>query len=432
MRIHNNFWDLVGFEYKKIFKRKSFTICIILSVIILSVSAFVSVNSHSFYHEDGKKISKFKAMEMDRAVQRSEKGFITTDRIKKAIEQNQLMVGNDDNYIINQYGRFLKAPGYIKYVMPYEKSVYLINIIYEQNKEDNIAITNGFLLTNTAKKLPIDNLTVTDASQFYTKFNEFQLNYLNEFKGLSQNEISKHITMIDKIETPLYTEYSKGYNAFIDSSKMIAVWILFMIAILFSGIFSDEYQKKTDQLLLSSKNGKTSLILAKIFVVITASALLAMTMMGLLLISLLSLWGFDGASAALQTINPTSPYPFTLLQAAEIQIWVVVVISILFASVVMTISAFLKSSFSVIIIAFILLITPIFITITPADSKIIYTILTLMPANAVTFHNIFNIYLYEVLGKVFLPYEFYTILGIIGTVLLGFGVKKRFRKYRVG
>lgn len=423
----HNFFHLVSFEYKKLFKRKSTMISLFLLLIVLVLLSITSVTGKSYWHSTGE-ISVFEAMKLDREVIRSTAGVIDEAFIKEAIQQNTVMISNDENYLINDYGRHLKSDAYIKYVLPYEKAVDIINSLYEVNIE-NIS-TDGLQFFNISNIKPIDRLTFKDAESFYPIINQASTEYINTFPALSQNEKEKHLEMISKVKTPYYNDHYDGYLYFVKRLQVIALILLISIAICIAPIFANEYYLKTDQILLSSKYGKSKAIFAKLFTGVTFSLGVSVATLFGFLLSMLLMHGFSGANMAMQTINIYSTYPLTVLQASLIAIAVTIFITLFFAICTMLFSSLFKSSFSVIIVSFLLLFIPGLFNIS-AKNRLLYQLLQIFPAKATEFPNIYSVYLFEVLGLVFTPATFYIIFSIIGSLLIVPIVRHVFKNHQI-
>jgi len=170
------FFRLVGFEYKKLFTRKSTIFSLFLIAVFFILLDITSVTGKGYWHYAGE-ISKFEAMKLDRKTIRAKAGVIDEEFIKEAIQQNAVMISNDENYVINDFGRFLKNDAYIKYTLPYEKAVNIINSIYETDMR-NLS-TDGFRIFNMSSKKPIDTLTPKDAGKFYADINNASVKHIN-------------------------------------------------------------------------------------------------------------------------------------------------------------------------------------------------------------------------------------------------------------
>lgn len=422
-----NFFDLAGFEYKKIFMKKSTWVSMGLIAAIIAVMSITTVTGGQFWHRDIG-ASSYEAMKLDRQVIQSKKGYIDDDFLKEAISQNVAMIENEDNYLINEYGSFLTSYAYIEYVLPYEKAVDIINTVYETDLR-NLS-TDGFKIFNvTGKAKPIDTLNDLNETDFYSKINQAVKERINNNLRLSDREKEKHLQMLSKVAVPYRNDYTGGYYAFIENSQFIAIMLLVLAAICISPIFAGEYQTRADQLILSSKNGKNTVIYAKLFTGISFVIITVTLSLFAFLLSVLSIHGFSGFDAAIQTLIVYSTYPVTMLQAVLISIGVTIFVSILFTIVTMLLSARFKSPFMAVIISFCILFLPNLFFIRP--NGLLFKLLQIFPAKATGFTSIFSEYLYEFFGCVFTPAVFYSVFSIIGTLVILPFIYHSFKNHQV-
>ncbi len=424
----HSFFDIVGFEYKKMFKRKSTMVSLFLLVIIVVLFNIVSVTSTSYWHLTGG-TSTFEAMKLDKEVIRSKAGVMDEVFIKEAIEQNTIMINDDENYLINEYGRHLKSDAYIKYVLPYKKAVDIINNVYEKNTGE--LSTDGFQVFNPGRVKPIDTLTVNDAKSFYASINRALVVYITGLANLSQNEKEKHFDMLSEVTTPYYNDHYDGYLYFNKYLEVIALAIMIAIVFCISPVFAHEYYLKTDQIILSSKYGKSKAIFAKLFTGVTFSVAVSVVVLFYFLLSMLSIHGINGANMAIQTINVYSTYPLTLLQASLIGINVTIFITLFFGILTMLFSAWLKSPFLVITASFLLLFAPGLFNVSP-KTRLLYQLFQIFPAKATQYSNIYSNYLFEVLGSVYTPATFYIVFASIGSLLTIPFIKYTFKNHQIG
>ena len=254
----NNFWALAGFEFKKIFRRKTFPAAIIICLGIMAVAVFSSLSGGSFHHSVGNDISRYEAMELDKAVILTNRGYITPQLVYRAILSNREMISDEENYFVNEYGSHLKEDAYIRYILPYEPVIELLNKVYAENM-DWLSM-DALSLVYLGEDKAVDRLGPEQAESFDADLRDFARAMVFRDKGLSGAELEKNLELIDSIETPLYNDYYGGYEAYIMGSKSLAITVLFMILLLLSPLFSNEYEEKTDQVILCTKNGKWPLL----------------------------------------------------------------------------------------------------------------------------------------------------------------------------
>ena len=425
----NNFWTLAGFEFKKIFRRKLFPAAVLICLGIMAAAVFSSLSGGSFHHKVGRDISQYEAMELDKAVILSNRGYITPELISKAILSNREMISNKDNYFVNEYGSHLKEDAYIRYILPYEPVIELINTVYAEDLDwlSMDALSLEYMKDDKA----VDSLEPEQAEYFDSALKNFARSMVMREEGLSTAEMEKNLELIEQLETPLYSDYYGGYEAYVRSSKSVATTALFLILLLLSPVFSNEYEEKTDQVILCTKNGKGSLCRAKLFVSLVISVLGAVLVMGLSWLAFLLLYGFEGGKVNIQVVNPGCTYPINLLEACLIHFVSVVFACALFGAMICFMSAKVKrSTVPVVIMGTLLTIIPMFIWVPMKSSRIIYGLLKFFPANSVSFG--FDMSFIEMFGRLFTPYKFIWAVSTLLIAAFSFLAVRSFKKHQPG
>ena len=240
---------------------------------------------------------------------------------------------------------------------------------------------------------------------------------------------------VEEIYGPRASELVIGYfsgwgSTMFSLSNLMLVWCCIVIIIL-SSIFSDEYTRGTDALILSSIHGRTKCSLAKIiasFVVSiggTVLIILALTLVMLLF------HGTDGYEASVQINNiwflSTTPYPLSWLKAYFFAciFWITAIIIV--TAVTLLVSALAKSSFSSLVISLSIYLIPAFF---PWNEFGLDYFGSFMPINQVML-NSFS--LAEIpLGTYTLNLVWLTIpVSLILLVLCGLGSGKTFSGHQV-
>lgn len=424
----NNFWALTGFEFKKLFRRKLFPAAVLICLGIMAAAVFSSLSGGSFHHSVGRDISRYEAMKLDREVILTNRGYITPQLISRAILSNREMVSNEDNYFVNEYGSHLKEEAYIRYILPYEPVVELINKVYAQDPD--LLAMDALSLEYLGEDKAVERLSPEAAEDFDYALKDFARTMVLRQEGLSQAEVEKNLELIDSIETPLYNDYYGGYEAYIMSSKTLALTVLFLILLLLSPVFSNEYEEKTDQVILCTKNGKGSLCRAKLFVSLVVSMLSAVLVMGLSWLAFLLLYGFEGGKVNIQVVNPGCTYPINLLEACLIHFVSVIFACALFGALICFLSAKVKRSTApVVIMGTLLTIIPMFIWVPMKSSRIIYGLLKFFPANSVSFG--FDMSFFEIFGKLFTPYKFIWVVSTILIAVFSYFASHCFKRHQL-
>ncbi len=265
---------LIGYEYKKIVQRKSTWITLILATLITLISCF-SLLTGKVYVEGKPVYSHYTEMMTNRAYDRALSGRpINFDLIKEMQNAYQLV----------PEGQLWSAtPEYQQYAKPYESIYFLVYDISKDVKNFN-------------------------PNKFYDIRNELILKKLNN-RSLSDTEIQKHLELNSKFETPIIYSYTKGYTEVISLFYSLGLTLTMVIAICLAPVFANEHQTRADQIILSSKHGKNSGILAKLLTGISFGVMSAVILLVLQILPTLSIYGFDGWNASIQLFYMTAPYP---------------------------------------------------------------------------------------------------------------------------
>ncbi len=424
----NNFWALAAFEFKKIFRRKVFPAAILICLGIMAVAVFSSLSGGSFHHSVGRDISRYEAMELYKEVILTNRGYITPQLVYRAILSNREMISNGDNYFVNEYGSHLKEDAYIRYILPYEPVIELLNKVYAEDM-DWLSM-DALSLEYLGEDKAVDRLAPEQAEDFDSALKDFARAMVLREEGLSQAEAEKNLELIDSIEMPLYNDYYGGYEAYIMSSKSLALTVLFLILLLLSPVFSNEYEEKTDQIILCTKNGKGILCRAKLFVALVVSLLSAVLVMGLSWLGFLLLYGFEGGDVNIQVVNPGCSYPITLLEACLIHFVSVVFACALFGAFTAFMSARVKRSTApVVVMGTLLTIIPMFIWVPLKSSGFMYELLKFFPANSVTFD--FDRSFIEIFGMLFTPYKFIWAVSAVLTAAFFYFASRCFKRHQL-
>ena len=405
----NNFWNLVGFEYKKIFMKKSVWFAIILSVITVVWSCFGLVLGQEYI--DGKPVrSGYEGMLMDREFGRALSGrAIDGKLIMEASKAYQMLPTNEPRYSITKE--------YQKYARPYSDIYGFVRTIY------NKTIVSSF------GHVELQNITEEQAASLYDirkeKIKETTLSY--ELNERSKEKIN---TLDKKVKKPIIYEYMAGYDRYFSLLYTSGLIAAFLIAICIAPIFAGEY-KGADQLILSSKNGKKSLIQAKIFAGATIAVFFTILLCLITYFACMFIYGFDGANGALQLKVPLSTLPLKVGEVAILFSICVLFACIFFSVITMLFSAKLRSSFGVIIVMSLILIVPMFVSV-PVYFVTIYRMSMLLPSNMMEFWNIISPMFYEIFGLSIEPYIFMPIFAALTSIIILPFAYKAFKNHQVG
>lgn len=322
----NNFWSLVGYEYKKLLCKKSVIIAGMAAFAITIFSCFAMVIGSS--NEQGnhytENMSNYEAMLLDKSYEQTFAGReLNTELILEASRAYQKVDLNVPTYS--------KTQSYQKYGRPYRSIYYLVDSAYARRG-------NAFNVQD------FQNISKEEASNYYA-IREHQLREnLTNNPLYSIEDVDQILAMDKDVKKPFVMWYTDGYQRFFALSITTMMAILFLISLIISPIFSGEYSRHTDSLILTAKNGKRSLIKAKIFAALSIST--GMTLIFLLstYLTCMGIYGFEGTHAQIQLLIPLITYDWTLLETAGILLVTSLLGGIFHTAICMSISAHAKKT----------------------------------------------------------------------------------------
>ena len=145
-----------------------------------------------------------------------------------------------------------------------------------------------------------------------------------------------------------YTYYSNnGPLTLSQGFSGLLLCVMLIAALCLSTVFTVEHRQRTDQIVLSCRNGRKETYFAKLFAGL--SVVIGFCIFTALILSILValLYGFGGLKAPVQLEVPLSAYTFTMGEFIIVQFGIMVASSILFAVFAMSVSELLKNSMAV-------------------------------------------------------------------------------------
>lgn len=322
----NNFWSLVGYEYKKLLFKKSVMIAVVLVLAFTIFSCFMMVigsgNTQGNYYTEN--MSNYESMLLDKSFEQAFAGReLNAELILEASRAYQKVDINVPTYS--------KTESYQKYGRPYSSIFYLVDSAYARSG-------NAFGVED------FQNISEEEASNYYaTREHQLRENLTNH-PSYSESDIEQILAMDKDVKKPFMMAYTDGYQRFFALSSTTMMALLFLLSLIISPIFSSEYSQHIDSLILTSKNGKRSLIYAKFFAAFSISVGLTFIFLMSTYLTCMGIYGFDGTSAQIQLLIPLITYDWTLLETTGILFITSLLGGALHTVICMSVSAYAKKT----------------------------------------------------------------------------------------
>ncbi|WP_350343132.1 hypothetical protein PRVXT_002412 [Proteinivorax tanatarense] len=236
----------------------------------------------------------------------------------------------------------------------------------------------------------------------------------------------------------VYYDYSWGWSRLHAMQTVLPYTIGVFLVVALSPIFSQEYWKKTDSLILTTKYGKNRIIAAKIIIsfVIAVSAWVFIQLINFIMIAVL--FGLEGSKSFLQNwVQNPSPYPFTYLSSYFFVLAMSFLGLIFFVSTILLISAKIKKTFTSLVVSGIVLLLPITFNwllvdgIESADG-IVSMVLLFSPSNVlIGVHHFKNFEAFYLFGNVVMLPIVIVVFSVISSILMLIYGYYSFKRYQV-
>lgn len=387
----SNISELIRFEYRKIFKRRSNIITLLLAVFVTAFSSAGPLMGN-YYIKGEISESNYDSMKKDREYIRSLSGReIGSEILSESIEAYSRIPPTD--------GRYTDTKEYQQYARPYSEVYYMIRKSYNINDLKEIKLLTG-----------------EDAENFYN-IRQSTVERSIEETTMTPAEKAESVKISRQVKTPFIYSYTGGYTRFFSQMYTTTILICFICSICISPLFAGEYTDKTDSLILSSKYGKNKVIYAKLITGISFSILLSILLTIVSYVTTMSFFGWEGGNAPIQFFLPLSIRPFTMMQVALLYCALILFGNILSAALTMLLSAKLKSPFTVIVIMTAITVFPMFINLSE-DVLWIYHSFNLIPVNMFSVHNITDKFSIGLFGLTVQPYEMILAFAVVSSMAL--------------
>lgn len=406
------------YEFKKICYRK---IVWVIGSVILLLCAFLSISdlvSTSVYYEvNGKEVSGYEMMKINRQNARDLSGKLIDDTLLQEMNKSYTKAGTTDNSSQNvetssDGNQMVVLSGDTEDdvgndIQPYTPIYSFVQQIMGDSKD---------MLNSSANDIYAERENTISENRADQMLNEKEMDYWKRKDT--------------QIKTPFTYAYSEGWSNMWEYAYPLNYMLLLMLAICLSNIFSIEYVRKTDAIIMCSRYGKTQLYYAKIFAGIDFGIIVAILFFGVTLLSSIIVYGADGFNTALQIAFPTATRNMSIGNAVCMLFLLFVLISVLYSVGIMFLSIIFKNSIAVMAIPVGIMFLTMLIDI-PYQFRIASQIYDLLPTNLLVKWELWDDRLVSILEKCFTNFEIAPFVYVIVILLFLFLGKRKYQKYQI-
>ena len=252
----------------------------------------------------------------------------------------------------------------------------------------------------------------------------------NQYWELKEEEIRYWENQENTIEKPFVYEYNDGVSRFFARINFLSLLWLSLIGIGLANFFGEEHIRRTDQLILCSKNGKEPLYLAKMAAGITFGIVGTVLFYLVQLLTILAIYGMGGFDLPLQLYLWMSSFPISLGGAIIISFFLSLAAAVLGSVFIMLLSELFRNGVAALSVMLGATLFTMFVAV-PVRYGLISQLYNFMPMRFFSDTAFMDKRLFCIFGKYFTGLQaapvFYLVLAVI---LAGIGYKV-YKEYRV-
>lgn len=400
------------YELKKVFARAGGKVALFLLLLLIGITCYFATNV-TYVNEQGKTEAGPFAVSRLKAMQKEWAGYLNEETIQRVISENK---------------KIRTSPEAMSEDVPLKDIAYSRGQgIQEIRNLLNCSYAAHFREYDYYRA---DSLSENDAPAFYSNRVSLLAQWLEEeADGLFSEEEKEYlIGQYSRLQTPFYYDYMKGWTQLFEYAPTIIMITMLILGYLISGIFSNEFSWKSDAIFFTSAYGRNRAIRTKLksaFFIVTVIYWAAVLLYTL---SILLYLGADGWECPVQAdfsgwkcfYNITVWQKYILIVAGGY-------IGCLFiSSLGMLVSAKTKSAVLAVMVPFVLIFIPSFLS--NMNSSAVSKILGLLPDQLLQAGTALNYFtLYTLGGKVWGAIPILLVIYPLLTLLIA---PVTYREYR--
>lgn len=393
-----NFGILYRYELKKICRRKLVLVSYLFGVIVMAALFAGNLMGTGYYYEYDAE---------NKGARRISKPYAEVEAIRR-------------DYLRSLSGRILDEE-----LMEQLKKGYLDDEI--GTIQWNLNSYDPFVYLNVIKDKNWESATAEEFYDYQSSAIQSGLDYF-ELSGEDRSYWEEKVAKLGS----LIVDYSGGWQAMLENSSFLCLVVILLITVGLCSSFSKEHQYRTDQLLLSSLNGRKTLFLAKL----AAGESLAM---GVSLVSFLLyvaacgvLYGLDGFYTPIQlwTKGSLSSLNLTMGQLALLYLGLLILASLMTGTLVMLLSELFRNAIPAMLVPFLLSAVAV-LNLLVGKGRLINQIISYLPTYRISYRTLTDYYLVGMGSLKMNAIQFSFVIYLVLAVLFGGLCKKCYCRYQV-
>ena len=247
---------------------------------------------------------------------------------------------------------------------------------------------------------------------------------------LEQGELEYWQQKDSQLSVPFIYEYNDGWSNLWEYATTLNFMLLLFLTICLSSLFSTEYTRRTDAVILCCRYGRRHLFLAKLLAGILFGLAAAILLFGVTLLCSLGIYGTDGFHSTLQVAFPLATRTLPLGTSVGLLFLLFLILAILYSAGILFLSETLKNSIAVMAIPVSIMILSTLIDI-PYQFRTASQIFDFLPTNLFAVWELWDDRLISIFGNYVTNFQFAPLVYLLAAVLLILLTERSYRKYQV-
>lgn len=359
--------EIFKWELKKIWRRRSTKIVVIIAIIYVIFSAIYngvynlgSTKSEGFGQNPdgiGRIAEQYEFAEQYRGDMTEEKLLDLYERVQAAYAPENIVEFPDGS-------RGISNENWNKYIEPIKVPINMMMNLCR--------MIPAYESVYQPKNIP------RDAAENFYGLREETLESFISTQVLDKRDRDFFLKQNSEVKTPFYCDWIEGQRIYLEIMAPIPIIAAMLIAVFISPVCALEYQQKTDSVILCSRHGRKKLALAKLSAAVIFSAAVYFVCMGLYIAGQLAFCGTRALNCPIQLIKPIAAAPLTILQAEIFLIVLGLLSCIAITGVTFLLSSAINLVFPAAAASMMLIIAPMLISGTLPESLSFISVLPFM------------------------------------------------------
>lgn len=409
---------LIKFELKKLFKSRLNKIVFFGTCLFMLVFMIGSILSSGQEDKEGNLLLGLDAVHYWKENRKELEGPLTDERVGEIIQEYQNIIGNPDSF--DEEG--LKDSVKFSYYLPKQELLHMIEEGYY-----------GFY-TRGGYELLLD-LPLEQRKDYYEARAEQIHNILTKgrenwkYTEYTKAEQEFWEKKAEKITTPIYFGDAGGWLWIIDCLGFF-FFVVIGLCIMLARTYAGEYESGAEHIILTTKYGKSKIIMAKNVAALLFGGLYSLINIGILYVVILSAFGTDGGGLPVQNYIGRIMYPLTCVQSALLYSGLCLAVAFGITAFVLFLSARMKKSLPVLAVLMVVLISGFFLQYS-AENSVYNHIIDILPLQIIQSFPLYDMDSYA-FGNLVLDYPsmIFVVYLTLGAVLICFA-GRAFRRHEV-